>query len=149
MARASLLKPAIFGLADGCMSLIGVTLYLLGDQRIIFWAALSGAISSAVSMGAGEFMSDSDNGLWPSVVMGACTGLGGLVPAIPFLFTHGTLALVLMGVICLLIGTAVGVMRARTCKRHTFRQELLGTYFIFLVIFGVVIGCAMGFPSPG
>lgn len=130
------------------MSLLGVILYLLGDQQFIFAAAASGAISSAISMGAGEFMSDSDNGLFPSLVMGAATGIGAILPAVPFLFARGPLALTLMALICLAIGTVVGWMRARTCVKHTWQQELFGTYAIFAGIALVVLVCGMFFPSP-
>ena len=40
-STAPLFRPAIFGLGDGCMSIVGVVLYLLGDQRLIFPAALA------------------------------------------------------------------------------------------------------------
>jgi VIT1/CCC1 family predicted Fe2+/Mn2+ transporter len=131
------------------MSLLGVLLYLLGHQELIFYTALGGAIGSALSMAGGEYMSDSDNGLFPSIVMGLATGIGGIVPALPFAFFRGTWALVLMGAICVLIGLVVGVMRARTCKKHSFQEEIAGTFLILGAIFAVVITCAMVFPSPG
>jgi VIT1/CCC1 family predicted Fe2+/Mn2+ transporter len=131
------------------MSLLGVILYLLHDQSLIFPAALSGAISSAMSMAGGEYMSDSDNGLVPSLIMGLATGLGGILPALPFAFARGAGALVLMGAICVLIGLVVGLMRARTCVKHTFRQEVFGTFALLGGIFAVVLACALIFPSPG
>jgi VIT1/CCC1 family predicted Fe2+/Mn2+ transporter len=147
--RTALFRPAIFGLGDGCMSIVGVVLYLLGDSKIIFAAALSGAISAALSMAGNEYLSDSDNGLWPSLVMGGATAAGGLLPALPFLFAHGALALVLMGVICLVIGVVVGVMRAGQCEKHTFWEELGGTLLIFVVIFAAVLAVSLGLPAPG
>ena len=148
MKKTELFRPAIFGLGDGCMSIVGVVLYLLGDQHIIFAAALAGSISAALSMAGNEYLSDSDNGLFPSMVMGAATAAGGLLPALPFLFTHGALALALMGVTCLVIGVVVGVMRAQSCEKHTFWAELGGTLAIFAVIFGAVLAVSVGLPSP-
>jgi VIT1/CCC1 family predicted Fe2+/Mn2+ transporter len=147
--RTPLFRPAIFGLGDGCMSIVGVVLYLLGDQRLIFPAALSGAISAALSMSGNEYLSDSDNGFWPSAVMGTATATGGIAPAIPFLFTTGALALEWMGVICLLIGVIVGVMRARECRKHTFWQELGGTLGIFILIFAAVFAASLALPASG
>jgi VIT1/CCC1 family predicted Fe2+/Mn2+ transporter len=144
----SLFRPAIFGLGDGCMSIVGVILYLLGDQHLIVATALSGAISAALSMAGNEYLSDSDNGLWPSVTMGLSTGAGGVLPALPFIFWHGATALVVMGVICLLIGIGVGWMRGRACEKHTMLQEISGTLIIFALIFGCVIGVAIGWPVP-
>jgi VIT1/CCC1 family predicted Fe2+/Mn2+ transporter len=144
-----LFRPAIFGLGDGCMSIVGVVLYLLGDQRLIFPAALSGAISAALSMAGNEYLSDSDNGLWPSAVMGLATAAGGIAPAIPFLFTRGALALAWMGVVCLLIGIVVGVMRAQACARHGFWTELGGTLGIFALIFAAVLAVSLALPAPG
>jgi VIT1/CCC1 family predicted Fe2+/Mn2+ transporter len=146
--RKSLFRPAIFGLGDGCMSIVGVILYLLGDQHLIVATALSGAISAALSMAGNEYLSDSDNGLWPSIVMGLSTGAGGVLPALPFIFWHGSWALALMGLICLLIGLGVGWMRGRECEKHTMWQEILGTLIIFGLIFGCVIGVALGWPVP-
>src|ERR1035441_1101152 len=47
--RGKLARPAVFGLADGLMSMLGVVLFLLGHRSLIFPAALSGGISSALS----------------------------------------------------------------------------------------------------
>ena len=147
--RTPLFRPAIFGLGDGCMSIVGVVLYLLGDQRLIFPAALSGAISAALSMAGSEYLSDSDNGVWPSAVMGLSTAAGGIAPAVPFLFTTGAGALTWMGGICLVIGGVVGVMRAQACAKHGFWAELGGTLAIFLLIFGAVLAVSLALPSPG
>jgi len=73
------------------MSLLGVVLYLMGHQSIIFPAALCGGISSALSMAGGEWLSDSENGLGASCVMGAATGLGAILPAVPYALWKGPL----------------------------------------------------------
>lgn len=131
------------------MTLVGVILYLLGDQHIIFAAALSGAISGALSMAGNEYLSDSENGLWPSLVMGLATAAGGVLPALPFLFWRGATALILMAAICLCIGVVVGWMRGKTCLKHTRLEEILGTLAIFGLIFALVIAVALGLPAPG
>lgn len=132
------------------MSLLGVVLYLLGHQALIFPAAVAGAISSALSMAGGEFLSDSDSGLGASAVMGLATGLGALLPALPFAFTRGPAALAVMITTCVLIGALVGAMRARNCERHTFWQEMAGTLAVLALVFGVVTACTLLLPGvPG
>ena len=70
--KPSLLKPAVLGGFDGTASLLGVVIYLLATHpSLIFPAAASGAVSSAISMAGGAFLSDSGNGLAASGVMGA------------------------------------------------------------------------------
>lgn len=133
----------IFGLADGMMSLLGVILYLLGHQALIFPAALSGGISSAMSMAAGEWLSDSENGLGTSCVMGAATGTGAVLPAIPYAVTSGAVALTCSVIICVLIGVAVALMRAR----RSVPLALAETFAILLAIFGVVLLCGLFLPG--
>jgi VIT1/CCC1 family predicted Fe2+/Mn2+ transporter len=147
--RSPLLRPAIFGLADGCMSMLGVLLYLLHHQNLIFPAALMGGISAAVSMAGGEWMSDSDNGFFPSAVMGLATGAGGILPAVPFALARGPLALTGTVVICLLIAGAVGAMRGRVSTKHGAVFEMAVTLLLLAAIFGIVLFCSVIVPNPG
>lgn len=140
---ARLARPAIFGLADGMMSLLGVVLYLLGHEALIFPAALSGGISSALSMAGGEWLSDSDNGLGASCVMGAATGVGAILPAIPYAVTSGTTALACSIVICVLIAAVVALMRPMRSQTLAFAE----TYAILGAIFLVVLACGLFLPG--
>lgn len=144
-----LLRPVIFGLADGSMSLLGVLLYLLHDQALIFPAALMGGVSAAVSMAGGEWLSDSDNGLGASVVMGLATGAGAILPAVPFTVARGAPAIGLTVGVCLVIAAIVGIMRGRSSQRHALWFEVAITFALLGVIFGVVLGCALIVPNPG
>jgi VIT1/CCC1 family predicted Fe2+/Mn2+ transporter len=144
-----LAAPVIFGLADGCMTMLGVLLYLLHDQKLIFPAALMGGISAAVSMAGGEWMSDSDNGFGAAAVMGLATGLGAIAPAVPFLFVRGPLAIGLTVAVCAVIAAVVGIMRGRASTRHALWFEVGLTYALFCVIFAVVLVCAIIVPVPG
>lgn len=147
--RPSLLRPAIFGLADGCMSLLGVILYLLHHQELIFPAALMGGISAAVSMAGGEWMSDSDNGFLPSAVMGLATGTGAILPAIPFAFVRGSVAVLASVLICALVAVVVGAMRGRASRKHSAGFQMAVTFALFGVIFAVVLVCSLIVPNPG
>jgi len=131
------------GLADGMMSLLGVVLYLLGHQAIIFPAALCGGISSALSMAGSEWLSDSDNGLGASLVMGGGTGLGGILPAVPFALTTGPLAVAESVVICALIGFIVACLR----PGKNLAIGLLQTYAVLGVIVAAVLAVTVLFPA--
>lgn len=142
------LRPAIFGLADGMMSLLGVILYLLGHQSLIFPVAISGAVSNALSMAGGEFMSDSDNGLAACIVMGISTGIGAIIPAIPFAFATGPLALAVFVTACLLVTIIVGSLRIRQRGEKITIRGLLPTLALLGAIFGVVIAVSLALPNP-
>lgn len=139
--RQHLLKPAIFGLSDGMMSLLGVVLYLLGHQSLVFPAALSGAISSALSMAGGEWLSESDSGLGASLVMGAATGLGGVLPALPFAFASGRMALGFMVLISMGIGALVALMRTGRSRVRAFTETaaVLATIFLAVLLCGLFL----------
>lgn len=139
----NLTRPAIFGLSDGMMSLLGVVLYLLGHQGLILPAAISGAVSSALSMAGGEWLSDSDSGLRASCVMGAATGVGGVLPALPFAFASGRMALGCMVVICLGIGALVALMRTGRPRLRAFAE----TAAVLALIFVAVLLCGLFLPG--
>jgi VIT1/CCC1 family predicted Fe2+/Mn2+ transporter len=141
--KQRLVRPAIFGLSDGMMSLLGVVLYLLGHRDLIFPAAVSGAISSALSMAGGEWLSESDNGFGASCVMGLATGLGAALPALPYAFDTGPLAIGASVVICIGIGVAVALMRP---NRRPLRA-LVETGAVLAAIFIAVLLCGLFLPG--
>ena len=140
--RGKLARPAVFGLADGLMSMLGVVLFLLGHRSLIFPAALSGGISSALSMAGGEWLSDSDNGPVASLVMGAATGLGAILPAVPYAITTGSLAVAESVVICVLIAVAVSCLRPARLP-----VAIAQTFGILAAIFAVVLACGLILPG--
>lgn len=136
----------MFGGFDGCSSLLGVIVYLLlTHPGWIFPAALSGAISAALSMAAGEWLSDSEDGFSAAVVMGGATLTGALLPAVPFAFTTSRVAVAVAGVIVALIGITVAAMR----PRRGFGLALIETFGLLVVILLVTIVCTVVFPSGG
>ena len=141
--RRSLARPAVFGLSDGLMSMLGVVLYLMGHQSLIFPAALCGGISSALSMAGGEWLSDSKNGLGASLAMGGATGLGAILPAVPYALGAGPLAVAESVVICCLIGVVVASMR----PHRGFGMAVVETFGVLLAIFAVVL--VVGLALPG
>ena len=131
------------GLADGLMSMLGVVLYLMGHQSLIFPAALSGGISSALSMAGGEWLSDSENGLGASCVMGGATGLGAILPALPYAFGAGPAAVAESIVICCLIGFVVACLR----PNRGLGMAVVETFGILAAIFLVVLACGVFLPG--
>lgn len=110
--RSPLLKAATLGGFDGTASLLGVIIYLLAkDPRLIFPAALSGAVTSALSMGAAEWLSDSGSGFGAASVMALATFCGALLPALPFGVASGAAALAECAVIVTCAGIAVSMLR--------------------------------------
>jgi VIT1/CCC1 family predicted Fe2+/Mn2+ transporter len=142
--RLRLTRPAVFGAFDGCASLIGVVVYLAATHpSLIFPAAVSGALTSAVSMGGGEFLSDSDLGLAASLVMALATFTGALAPAIPFAFGHGALAIAGCVVIC----AAVILVVARLRPNRGRGLALAETAGLFAAAVIVALACARLLPG--
>jgi VIT1/CCC1 family predicted Fe2+/Mn2+ transporter len=139
-----LLKPAILGGFDGMASLLGVVVYLLFTRpSLIFPAALSGAASAAVSMGGGEWLSDSDSGFGAGAVMGAATFTGALLPAVPFALGRGPLAVAESALVCLGITVTVAALR----HSRSLPVALAETSGILAVVLAVTVLCGLFLPG--
>lgn len=143
-ARGGLARPAVFGGFDGTSSLLGVIIYLLfSHPALIFPTAMSGAASSAVSMGGGEWLSDSRNGPAASLVMAGATFTGALLPAVPFAFGHGPAQISASGVTCLGIGAAVSRLR----PGRSMGRACAETGGILAVVAAVTVLCGLLLPG--
>jgi VIT1/CCC1 family predicted Fe2+/Mn2+ transporter len=141
-----LLKPAIFGSFDGTASLLGVIVYLLiSHPALIFPTAASGAISSAISMGGGEFLSDSDNGVAASGVMALATFLGAVLPAVPFAFGAGPAEVACCSLIIIGIGAVVSWMRPNRGRGLALAE----TFGLLALVALVVVACGLLWPAGG
>lgn len=97
------LGPAVFGMADGLTCALGAILSLSGHADLVFATAGALAAAECVGMAAGEWLSESDKGFGSSVAIGLATGVGGLLPAMPYAFLRGSWAVavsVLVFVVC-------------------------------------------------
>jgi hypothetical protein len=138
------MRPAILGGFDGTASLLGVVIYLLlTHPLLIFPTAASGAISSAISMGGGEFLSDSDSGLAASGVMAVATFTGAVLPAVPFAFGAGPLAIAMCAVIITIIGAAVSAMRLNRGRSLALAE----TFGLLFAVAAVVVACGVFLPG--
>jgi VIT1/CCC1 family predicted Fe2+/Mn2+ transporter len=142
--RLRLTRPAVFGAFDGAASLIGVVVYLaMARPSLIFPAAVSGALTSAVSMGGGEFLSDSDSGWAASAVMALATFAGALAPAIPFAFTRGPAAVAWCALICAAVIVVVAALRPNRGRGLALAE----TAGLFAAAVAVALACARLLPG--
>ena len=142
--RRDLTRPAVFGSFDGTASLLGVVIYLLfSHPALIFPAAVSGAASSAVSMGGGEWLSDSDNGFAASLVMAAATFVGAILPAVPFAFGTGPAAAAESAVLCAGICLTVAGLR----EDRGYGLALLETFGILAAVIAITVACGLFLPG--
>ena len=103
-------RQAVFGGFDGLTSALGliVATALTVGVHALAVAAVALAVGAAVSMGAGEWLSDPDASRRRAVVMGVATLVASALPAVPFFVLSGLAAFV--G--CALITTALVVVIA-------------------------------------
>jgi VIT1/CCC1 family predicted Fe2+/Mn2+ transporter len=128
----SLARPAVFGLADGAMSIMGVVLYVAGHTGLVFPVAVSGGVSAAASMASGEWLSESENGPLAAVTIG-----GRMLPAVPYAFLRGAWAPAVS--VAMLAVVAAVVARLRAHRRHPY----LETAAALAVVLALSAACAL------
>jgi len=141
MLGRKLARPVIFGLADGSLSIIGVVLYAAGHSDAVFPIALAGGVSAALSMSAGEWLSESSSGPSAAIAMGCATLGGSVLPAVPYLLLHGWQAPAVS--VVLLAGVAAVVARLRAHRSHPY----LETAAVLAVVLGASVACALLIPG--
>lgn len=135
--RDTLIRPVIFGLADGSMSIIGVILYAAGHGASVFPYAVAGGVSAAISMAGGEWLSASGSGPGASAAMGVSVLGGAVLPAIPYLLLQGWNAAAVSG--GLLIAVALGIACLRQHRRHPFAE----TFAVLGLVIAGSVTCAV------
>jgi VIT1/CCC1 family predicted Fe2+/Mn2+ transporter len=139
-----LARPAILGAFDGTASYLGIIVYLASTHpALIVPTALVGAIGSGISMGGGEWLSDSESGFGASLVMAGATFCGALLPALPFALWHGPLAVAESVIVCICIGITVSMLR----PKRGLGLALAETFSIMATVLGVVL--LLGLVLPG
>jgi VIT1/CCC1 family predicted Fe2+/Mn2+ transporter len=133
---------AVFGASDGLMSILGVVVFIASrSPSLVLPAALMGALSSAYSMGAGEFLSQRRTD-WAAVpVMAAATFTGTLLPAVPYLWSAGWAALAQSCTVCLAVALVVGHLRS--WRPHRYAETTT------VIAFGVVLTIACNLLAGG
>lgn len=142
--KSGLERPAISRAFDGTASLLGVVIYLLFTHpALIFPVVLSGAVSSALSMGGGEWLSDSGNGFTASGVMALATFCGALLPAVPFALGTGPAPVAESGVLYGSIAIIVAAFRTN----RGLGLALAETFGRLAVILAVTAACGLILPG--
>lgn len=127
------IRQAIFGISDGAATTVGAMfgLYASGHRNAILIATLSAGLSATESMATGEYLSDDTSSIRRALAMAGGTAIGGLTPAIPFIFTHSITALILATVICIALGAWVGHARSQVVRPALAYTQ---AYAIFVLV---------------
>lgn len=139
----SFARPVIFGVGDGMVSLLGTVWYLSGHPALVLPAAISGGVTSAVSMAGFDSLSDSTRSVAASCALGAATGLGCVLPAVPYGILRGTAAVAASAAVCAALAVVIALIRPA-------RSRLLSAAMVAGVValaFAAVIACGLFLPG--
>ena len=142
-APATPLKLCLaFGSFDGVTSVMGPIIAGSGISAHALMISMLGlGISSAIGMGAGEYLADNASGWREALAMGLASALGTIAPVIPFLiFRRHAVALGVSIALCLGYSVLVGRIRGRGWQHYA---QSLG---IILSVIGVVYSFTALFP---
>jgi VIT1/CCC1 family predicted Fe2+/Mn2+ transporter len=151
LIEKELLKPSIFGMFDGLTTLLGVLIPLLSyEHLLVFFTSVGLSVSSAISMGLGDFLSsDKDSPkklrIESALYMGIFTGLGCILPVIPFAFVGGTVALVISIMIYLSLTLLVAYLKSADMG---WKDSLVQTFAVSLIAVALVIAVTLLLPIP-
>lgn len=112
MTRRTWIAPAVFGAFDGLTSSLGVLLALASHPHLVLPTAVGVGAAEMVGMAAGQWQSDSDDGLGASAVIGAATGAGCIAPAVPFALLPPVVAASVSAVLVLAVTAGIARLRA-------------------------------------
>lgn len=141
--RRELARPVIFGLGDGMVSLLGTVWYLSGHPSLVLPAAISGGVTSAVSMAGFDALSDSTRSVAESCALGLATGLGCALPALPYGLFRGAAAVASSVVICVALAVVIALIRPNRSRALSLAEVLA----VVALAFGAVIGCGLLLPG--
>jgi VIT1/CCC1 family predicted Fe2+/Mn2+ transporter len=162
---ANTIRAGVFGVQDGVVSTFGLVMGVVGAQvspEAVLIAGIAGAVSGAVSMGAGEFVSvkvqrellevrgirDEDGNVSPNRAALANSGLfvlGAAFPLAPFLFLVGLPAVLASTGLSIAALFSTGALLTRLTKRSAMASGLR----MLLIgggagILGYVVGTLLG-----
>lgn len=109
-----LARVGVFGAADGLGITLGLVAGLIVSRQsphAVWVAALAGGVAEFFSMANGQRISDSSSGWVPPLVIGAASLAGCAVPAVPFAFTRGSLALAVSLPLCAAVAGVISWLR--------------------------------------
>lgn len=142
MARNTI-ADSIFGLFDGMVTVIGMTLGMLaGPAHLIVAGAVGIAVANSISMAAGEWLGDATGNARAAAVMVAATLVGTLAPVVPFMaLSKQPAELVAVGV-CAVIGVGIAEARVWTNRESRWRSHL-ETFGLLALAFSATIAITL------
>lgn len=146
---AGQVKLAVFGAFDGVVTVLGAVFPNTGSPHTLTLTCIGLAASGAVSMGGGELVSDSEAGWAASTAIGLTTGLGTLLPAVPYLAWRGLPALVVSMALCVAVALGISWVKTTAENGPTFRKAALHTHSILLVAVIFTLLCAWATGAVG
>ena len=131
---------AIFGLFDGLTSVLGMVLALVvtGNMKGLVVAVVAATVSASLGMGAGEWLSDSEESYKRAEVMSIATFLGTLLPGIPFFFGRSIGSYLA----CCVLTTGLGVLIAEL-RPGARIPSYLKTFLVLVVVTGISLGASL------
>jgi VIT1/CCC1 family predicted Fe2+/Mn2+ transporter len=140
--NSKLISTAVFGSFDGMTSAMGVILALLATPHALLLGALGIGIAAVIGMGLGEWQSDSSSGWKPAVAMAVASGVGTLLPVIPFIFMAGAPAVIASALI-IITATAV-IAKVRVSENRSYWKAARESYTILVITaLAVWLGCKL------
>jgi VIT1/CCC1 family predicted Fe2+/Mn2+ transporter len=109
--------PAIFGFADGLTCAVGIVAGMLvthQSHHTIWIAAFSAGLAEFIGMASGQFQSAPEDGMFAAIICGIASIAGAVLPACPYIFTSGSLALILSGAVVVAVCTFIAIIRPET-----------------------------------
>jgi VIT1/CCC1 family predicted Fe2+/Mn2+ transporter len=137
-----LIRPAVFGSFDGLITVLGVLFALAAHPHTLVVSGVGLAAAGAVSMGGGQWLSDSEHGLGASAVIGLTTGAGTLVPVAPYIMWHGATAAVVSAAACLAVSGLIAWLKTTDGHRMSARRAAAQTYGLLFTAGLVTWVCA-------
>jgi len=104
-------QQATFGSADGLTLALGLIVSLSGQPHAVVKAALGAGIAEFVGMAAGAWLSDGSGGIWPPLANGGAAFAACLIPALPYLFASGCVALSASLVLVVAVAAVIAWLR--------------------------------------
>lgn len=129
-----LLAPSIFGFADGVVCAMGIVcgMVITSQPPAAIWAAaFSAGLAEFAGMSAGQYQSAPEDGRTAALICGLASLVGAVLPAIPYLFTRGLVAVI--SAVCIAI-VLCGVIARAQPKR---------TWKTYAISYGIT-ACAVG-----
>jgi VIT1/CCC1 family predicted Fe2+/Mn2+ transporter len=102
----------VFGAADGVTVVLGLVVSLAASApSAVVRAALGAGLAELVGMTAGQWLSDGESGFGRALANGAAALAGCFIPAVPYLFTSGAVALAAALCLVVVVGGVVAWLR--------------------------------------